>query len=348
MNFKIANKNIGKNQPVFIVAEISANHGGSKEKALELIRAAKQAGADAVKIQTFTADTITLDCDSPDFLIDNGPWKNKKTLHALYDEAHTPWEWHQDLINEAKNIGIILFSSPFDLTAVDFLQKLKVPAYKIASPEITDIPLIKRVAKTKKPVIVSAGCATEDDIRLALTTLKKNGCKNIVLLKCTTSYPAPINEANLLTIPDMIKKFGVIAGLSDHTLGNTSVIASVALGGKFIEKHLVLDKNEQTVDAFFSLDENEFSQMVRLVRETEMALGKVSYDISPSAKPNLKWRRSLYVTKDIKKGEKFTKENVRSIRPAKGLHPQFYEKVLTKKASRDLPRGTALKKNYLR
>jgi pseudaminic acid synthase len=326
---KIDGRHIGDAQPSYIIAELSANHGGSLEQAKVMIQKAKLAGADAVKIQTYRADTITLDCDKTDFCLPSGnAWEDHNTLYALYQEAYTPWEWHKALFDEAKRVGITLFSSPFDETAVDLLESLHTPAYKIASPEITDIGLLKYVARTGKPIILSTGIADLADIELAVETLRENGCEALAILKCTTAYPTPYSECNLLTITDIALRFGCVAGLSDHTLGLASPIAATVLGGKIIEKHFILDKTDNSVDAFFSLDEHEFSQMVTEVRNAELALGRICYEITGSASRNKLARRSLYYAKAIKAGDVITKENVKSVRPGFGLHPKHFDTIL--------------------
>ena len=326
---------------VFIIAELSANHNGSLENALETIRAAKRAGADAIKLQTYTPDTITIDCDKDDFKIKGTIWDGKK-LYDLYKEAYTPWEWHETLFATARKEGLICFSSPFDKTAVDLLENLGAPAYKIASFEITDIPLIEYVASKGKPVIISTGIAGLEDIELAINACRRMGNEQIILLKCTSSYPAPIEEANLAMIPDLAKRFRVIAGLSDHTLGITVPVAATVLGARVIEKHFILDRSIGGPDASFSLDEKEFTAMVKAVREAEVAVGKVDYTITEKMKKSREFSRSLYVVKDIKAGELITEENIRSIRPGYGLHPKYYKEVLGKRAKVDLERGTAL------
>lgn len=343
MEFKIGKHLIGDSHPTFIVAEMSGNHGGNLETALEIVRAAKRIGADAVKLQTYTADTITINSDKPDFRILNGnPWSDYSTLWELYNKAYTPWEWHQVIFAEARRLEIEIFSSPFDSTAVDLLESLGVPAYKIASPEITNIPLLERVAKTGKPVIISTGISELSDIELALATLRDNGQKDIIILKCTTSYPAPPSESNLLTIPDIISRFGVISGLSDHSIGTAAAIATVALGGRLIEKHFTLDNSEETVDSFFSSGEAEFKKMVDDIRFIDQALGKVTYDITESALPSLRGRSSLYISKAIKAGEKFNTTNVKSVRPSFGLHPKHYKEILGKTSKMDLEIGDRL------
>jgi len=340
---KIGKREISQSSPAYIIAEMSANHGGDFDKAIKILHAAKKSGADALKLQTYRAHTMTLDSNKKDFLIpSDNPWGAHKTLYSLYEKATTPWEWHRDLIKEGQKIGIEVFSSPFDVSAVDFLEKLNVPAYKIASPEISDIPLIKRVGQTGKPVLISTGLAELEDIELAVKTLRQEGCKDICLLKCTSAYPAPANEINMRTIPDMIQRFNCLAGISDHTLGIGVPVAAVALGARVIEKHFILDKKDDSVDGFFSLDPMEFKMMVDEIRKIEQALGQVDYSISSGSKKNLFAKRSLYVAKDIKKGEVLTGENIKSVRPFHGLHPKHYEEVLGKKASRDLERGDRL------
>jgi N-acetylneuraminate synthase/pseudaminic acid synthase len=337
---RIGDRVIGEDQAVYIIAELSANHGGDINRAKEIIRQAKAAGADAVKLQTYRADTITLDCSHSDFrLPQKSAWVAHETLYSLYEKAHTPWEWHQALFDEAKSIGIDIFSSPFDATAVDLLESLGAPAYKIASPEITDIPLLKYVARTGKPVILSTGIATLEDIELAVATLRNNGCDDLVILKCTTAYPTPYEECNLLTIPDLAKRFSCIAGLSDHTLGLASPITATALGAKVIEKHFILDKTHDSVDGFFSLDEQEFRQMVTEVRNAEKALGKVSYQITAEAQKNMLARRSLYFSKSMKAGDVITESTVLSVRPGFGLHPKYYEQILGLKVVQDVEFG---------
>jgi len=324
---------------VFIVAELSANHNGSFDTAIETIKAAKRAGADAIKLQTYTADTITLDSKTDDFLLKQGTLWEGKYLHDLYKEAYTPWEWHKQLFEVAKEEGLICFSSPFDLTAVDFLESLKNPIYKIASFEISDIPLIKYVASKGKPIIISTGIASKEDIELAIATCKNEGNNQIALLKCTSSYPAPISEANLTMIKDFANKFNVIPGLSDHTLGLTAPIVAVTQGAKIIEKHFILDKSIGGPAASFSLDQKEFTQMVKAVREAELAIGKVDYKLTSKQLEGKNYCRSLYVSKDVKKDELITIKNVRSVRPGHGLHPKYLKDILGKKFSRHLKKG---------
>lgn len=345
--FKIGSFDIGVNSSVFIIAELSANHNGSLQTAIESIKAAKRAGADAIKLQTYTADTITIDCRSDDFNIKQGTIWDGKYLYDLYKEAYTPWEWHKDLFRTAKEQGLICFSSPFDKTAVDFLENLNTPAYKIASFEITDIPLIEYVASKGKPVIISTGIAGLEDIELAMDACKRMGNKQIIILKCTSSYPAPIEEANLLTIPDLKERFRVEVGLSDHTMDFVAPVVAVSLGAKVIEKHFILDKSISSPDASFSLGEKEFTEMVKAIRQAEKAIGKVTYELTDKIKTSRKFSRSLFVVKDIKAGETITEENVRSIRPGYGLHPKYYKEIIGKRILVDLKRGTPLKAEYI-
>jgi pseudaminic acid synthase len=343
----IKNKIIDESSACYIIAEMSANHNGDIEQAIQILHAAKLAGADAIKLQTYTADTITLDSKKEDFILPtDNPWEKHKTLYSLYEKAFTPWEWHAVLFSEAEKIGLDIFSSPFDSTAVDFLETLNCPLYKIASPEITDIPLIKCVAKTGKPVILSTGLANKSDIELAVNTLIVNGCKEYAILKCTTAYPAPFEDINLKTIPDMKKEFNCIVGLSDHSLGNVVPIASVSLGAKIIEKHFVLSKNSSSVDAFFSLSPSEFKSMVDDVKIVEKALGSVNYNVSPASEKNNLAKRSIYVSCKISKGELFTTDNIKSVRPSYGLHPKYYESMIGKVCNCDLEHGDRLKQEY--
>lgn len=335
---QIGNFKIDKTSPVFIIAELSANHNGSLDTAIETIRAAKRAGADAIKLQTYTADTITLNCDKEDFIIKGTIWEGKN-LHQLYQEAYTPWEWHEPLFNAAKEEGLICFSSPFDKTAVDFLEGLNAPAYKIASFEITDIPLIEYVASKGMPVIVSTGIATQEDIELALDACYRMDNTEVALLKCTSSYPAPINEANMIMVKDMAERFGVVTGLSDHTMGTTVPVVATCFGAKIIEKHLILDRSIGGPDASFSLNEEEFSMMVRAVREAESAIGQIDYNLTKKQEEGRSFSRSLYVVKDINEGDLITDQNVKSIRPGFGLHPKFYHQILGQKATRSYSRG---------
>lgn len=322
----------------FIIAEMSANHNQHLDIALNTIRAAKKAGADAVKIQTYTADTLTLDCDKPDFVCGKGLWEGQ-TLYSLYQKAYTPWEWHEEIFHVAKEEGITCFSTPFDKTAVDFLESLNNPIYKIASFEITDIPLIKYIASKQKPIILSTGIAMEEDIRLALDTIYAEGNKDVTLLKCTSAYPAPIEDANLLTIPDMKQRFGVKVGLSDHSEGSTVPMAAVALGAEVVEKHFIIDRSIGGPDSAFSMNAEEFKEMVDNVRNVEKALGNVYYPTDPSKIKGREFCRSLYVAEDMKAGDVITEQNVRSVRPGYGLHPKYLPDVLGKIVSRDLMKG---------
>lgn len=332
---------------VFIIAELSANHNGSIETAIETIRAAKRTGADAIKLQTYTADTITLNSKQNDFLLKQGTIWDGKYLHDLYKEAYTPWEWHKQLFDVAKEEGLICFSSPFDPTAVDLLEELDNPIYKIASFEITDIPLIQYVASKGKPVIISSGIATLEDIELAVETCRNAGNNQITLLKCTSSYPAPMEEANLVMIQDLAERFDVVSGLSDHTLGITAPIVAVTQGAKVIEKHFILDKTIGGPDASFSLDEAEFTQMVKAVREAELALGKVNYTLTEKQKQGRNFSRSLYIAKDVKKGEVVTNENVCSVRPGFGMHPKYLPSIIGKTFIKDLTLGTRMEEAYI-
>lgn len=334
----IGKRNLDKSG-VFIIAELSANHNGSLETALETIRAAKRTGADAIKLQTYTADTMTISSNKEDFIIASGTIWDGRNLHELYQEAYTPWEWHQALFECAKEEGLICFSSPFDKTAVDFLEELDAPAYKIASFEITDIPLIEYVANKGKPIILSTGIAGLGDIELALDACRRMGNDQIALLKCTSSYPAPIEEANMAMIPEFRGRFGVIPGLSDHTMGSTVPIVATALGAKIIEKHFILDRSIGGPDASFSMNEAEFTAMVKDVREAEQAIGEVTYELTEKQKKGKDFSRSLYVVKDIQKGEVITEENVRSIRPGFGLHPKELKNWLGKVSPKDFERG---------
>jgi pseudaminic acid synthase len=326
---------------VFIIAELSANHNGSIETALETIKAAKRAGADCIKLQTYTADTITIDSRRPDFMVKGTIWEGRN-LYDLYKEAYTPWEWHATLFKAAEEEGLICFSSPFDKTAVDFLESINAPAYKIASFEITDIPLIEYVASKMKPVIISTGIAEQQDIERALDACRRVGNQDIALLKCTSSYPAPVEEANMIMVKDMAERFGVITGLSDHTIGSTVPVVATCFGAKIIEKHFILDRAIGGPDASFSMNEGEFTQMVLAVREAEKAIGKIDYSLTPKQAKGKDFSRSLYVVKDIKAGEAITEENVRSIRPGFGMHPRYYKEVIGKRASIDLTRGFRL------
>ena len=334
--------NFNKDNSVFVIAELSANHNGSLETALETIRAAKRTGANAIKLQTYTADTLTIQSDKDDFIIKSDSIWDGKTFYDLYKSAYTPWEWHEELFRCAKEEGLICFSSPFDKTAVDFLENLNVPAYKIASFEITDIPLIEYVASKGKPVILSTGIATSEDIELALDACWRMGNHNIALLKCTSSYPAPIAEANMAMIPDFKERFNVIPGLSDHTMGSTVPIVATTLGARIIEKHFILDRSIGGPDASFSMNEEEFIDMVKAVREAEKAIGHVNYEPTEKQIKGRAFSRSLYVVEDIKKGEIISEENVKSIRPGFGLHPKYYHEILGKIATENFFKGDRL------
>lgn len=323
---------------VYIIAELSANHNGSIDTAIETIKAAKRSGADAIKLQTYTADTMTINCHKEDFRIKGTIWEGRN-LYELYQEAYTPWEWHETLFKIAKEEGLDCFSSPFDKTAVDFLETLSCPMYKIASFEITDIPLIDYVASKGKPIIISTGIATLEDIELAVETCRKVGNNQITLLKCTSSYPAPIEEANMAMIPELAQRFNVISGLSDHTMGSTVPVVATALGAKVIEKHFILDRNIGGPDASFSMNEEEFTEMVKAVREAEKAVGFVNYELTPKQVDGRRFCRSLYVVKDIKKGEIITGENVRIIRPGFGGHPKELKNWLGKTYPKDIELG---------
>lgn len=344
---KIKNFEINKNSPTFIIAELSANHNGSIETAIETIRAAKRAGADCIKFQTYTADTITIDSRKDDFLIKGTIWDGKN-LHDLYQEAYTPWEWHKQLFEVAEEEGLICFSSPFDKSSVDFLEELNVPAYKIASFEITDIPLIEYVASKGKPVIISTGIATEEDIRLALDACYRMGNHDVALLKCTSSYPAPIEEANMKMIQDFSERFGVISGLSDHTMGSIVPVVATCFGGKIIEKHFILDREIGGPDASFSMNEQEFTEMVKAVRDAEKAIGVVDYKLTEKQQKGKDFSRSLYVVKDVKAGDIITEENVRSIRPGYGLHPKYLKNILGKTFLKDVEKGERMRLDFVK
>ena len=334
----IDNYLISDNSPVFIIAELSANHNGSIDTAIETIKAAKRAGANAIKLQTYTADTMTIDSNKEDFIINGTVW-NGQHLYALYQQAYTPWEWHEKLFEVAKEEGLICFSSPFDKSSVDFLETLKVPAYKIASFEITDIPLIEYVASKGKPIIISTGIAEKEDIELALDACRRMGNNDIALLKCTTSYPAPIDEANLCMIKEFRDKFNVVIGLSDHTMGTTAPIVATVLGAKIIEKHFILDRSIGGPDSSFSMNENEFKIMVETIRESELSIGNVNFNLTKKQKEGRVFSRSLYVVEDMNKGDIITNENIRSIRPGYGLHPKYLNQVLNAKVNRSLKKG---------
>jgi N-acetylneuraminate synthase len=340
--FAISGRGVGSGHPVYVIAEMSANHGQKFDQACEIVRAAKDVGADAIKLQTYTPDTITIDCEKPDFQVGKGTIWEGKNLYKLYGEAFTPWEWQPKIKELAESLGMHCFSTPFDDTAVDFLEAINVPAHKIASFENVDIPLIRRIARTGKPIIMSTGMATLEEISEAVAAIRGEGNKHLALLKCTSAYPAPPEEMNLRTIPDLAKRFGVPAGLSDHTLGISAAVTAVALGACIIEKHFTLSRSQPGPDSAFSLEPQEFKAMVSAVREAERALGRVSYEATEREKASRVFRRSLYVVKNIKAGEPFTRANVRSIRPGHGLPPKHLENVLGRVASENIQMGTAL------
>ena len=338
---EIDNRIISNNRPPYIIAELSANHNGSIVRAFESILAAKESGVDAVKIQTFTADTITIRSDRKEFQIKGGLWDGSN-LYDLYKEAETPYEWHKPLFDYAKKIGITIFSSPFDSTAVDLLEELNTPAYKIASPEIIDLPLIKYVAQTKKPMIISTGMANLNEISEAVEMARDNGCQDLVLLHCISGYPTPPEQSNLRTIPDLAEKFNIPTGLSDHTIGATVAIASVALGACVIEKHFTLSRADKSPDSEFSLEPNELKQLCKNAKIAWKSLGVAGYELKDSEKNAQKHRRSLYTVRDVQQGERFTIKNVRSIRPGLGLHPKYLNKVLSSKAACNIACGTPI------
>ena len=338
---KIGNFDL-KSDGVFIIAELSANHGGKIEIAKETIKAAKEIGTNAIKLQTYTADTLTLDSDKDDFVIKGGTLWDDRKLYDLYKEAYLPWEWHKELFAYAREIGIDIFSSPFDKTAVDFLEQFEPSAYKIASFEITDYELIRYTASKGRPIIISTGIATIDEIQDAVDICRAEGNNDIVLLKCTSAYPAALEDANLLTIPNLAETFGVVSGFSDHTLGTTAPIVATTLGAKVIEKHFILDKSIGGADADFSLDKQEFSEMIKAVRDAEKLLGKVDYSMTEKKKKSRQFSRSLYVAEDIKEGEVITEKNVRSVRPGYGLHPKYWNTIIGKKATKNIEKGSAI------
>lgn len=342
MNFKIGNRTIGDNQPVFIVAELSGNHRHNFDIAVKSIESMKECGVDAVKLQTYMPDTMTIDSENECFKIKQGTLWDGKSLYQLYQEAYMPWEWQPKLKDIAESLGLIFFSTPFDKTAVDFLEKLGVEAYKVASFEMTDTSLIEYIAIKQKPVIMSTGIAAYSDIEDAVNACRKVNNAQIALLKCTSAYPASLEEMNLRTIPDLAKRFDVVNGLSDHSLGITACVVSVALDARIIEKHFILDKNLGGPDAAFSLCPQEFKTMVQAVREAERSVGQITYELSEKTKKNRMFSRSLFAVKDIQRGELFTEDNVRSIRPANGLAPKYLNRIMGKKANRDIKRGSPL------
>lgn len=342
----INGRKIGQNYPPFIIAELSANHNGNIETALKIIEKAHKAGADAIKLQTYTADTITLDSDSDDFQIHGGLWDGK-TLYQLYQEAHTPWVWHKPLFERARQLGITIFSSPFDTTAVDLLEDLDAPAYKIASFEAVDLPLIKYVASTGKPMIISTGMADSEEIQEAIDTAREGGCRELAILHCVSGYPAPAEDYNLRTIPDMIQRFGLVTGLSDHTLDNTTAITSVAMGASIIEKHFTLNRNGGGPDDSFSLEPAELTALCRDSKTAWSALGKVDYGRKSSEQGNAKFRRSLYFVKPMMAGEVITPDCVRSVRPGFGLPPKYLDQILGKKVKENVSFGCPVQWNMI-
>jgi N-acetylneuraminate synthase len=345
-SIEINGRKIGPNFPPYIIAELSANHNGDINRAFQIMEEAVKSGADAIKLQSYTHDTITIDCDSEEFQIRGGLWDGK-SLYELYKEAHLPWDWHKPLFDKAKELGITIFSSPFDFTAVDMLEELNAPAYKIASFELIDHPLIAKVARTGKPMIMSTGMANDTEIQEAIDVAKANGCQQLVVLHCVSGYPAPADQYNLRTIADMQTRFDVLAGLSDHTIDNATAVTSVALGACLIEKHVTLDRNSGGPDDSFSLEPKELKQLVDDTKTAWQSLGKVNYERTEAEKENVKFRRSLYVVKDIKAGEKLTPENVRSIRPGYGLPPKYFQKILESEATVFIQRGTPLSLDLL-
>ena len=337
---KIGSHEISEHSPVYIVAEMSANHNMDLSRAKAIIEAAANSGADAIKIQTYTPDTITIDCDEPAFRA-KGLWEGR-TLYELYGKAYTPWEWQKELMDYAHRLGIDFFSSPFDLTSIDFLENLDVPAYKVASFEINDIPFIRKIAKLHKPIIISTGIAHLEDIDLAVRTCKEEGNEQVILLKCISSYPAPYEGMNLKVIPNMSQTFDCLCGLSDHSMGAEVAVASVALGAKVVEKHFTLSREDGGEDSAFSMEPEEFASMVKQIRNVEKALGKVTYDLNDAQLSSRTNSRSLFVVKDMKQGELFTPENVKSIRPGIGMHTKHWEEVLGKTARCDIKKGTPM------
>lgn len=341
-SISIAGRKIGADEPPYVIAELSANHNGKFETALKIIEEAKKAGADAVKLQTYTADTITLNCDSKDFKISGGLWDGR-TLYELYQEAHMPWEWHAPLFEYARKLGITIFSSPFDNTAVDLLEGLNTPAYKIASFEAIDLPLIKYVASTGKPMIISTGMADAEEIAEAIEAAREGGCKELAILHCVSGYPAPAHDYNLRTIPDMMQRHGLVTGLSDHTLDNTTAITSVALGASIIEKHFTLDRSGGGPDDSFSLEPAELVALCRDSKTAWAALGKVDYGRKSSEQGNVQFRRSLYFVKPLKAGDTITADSVRSVRPGFGVSPKLMDRVIGSIVARDVEANSSVK-----
>jgi pseudaminic acid synthase len=336
----INGRKIGPEYPPYVIAELSANHNGVLQKALDTISEAKKCGADAIKLQTYSADTMTIDCDREEFWIRGGLWNGYK-LYDLYQEAQTPFDWHKAMFDHARKVGITCFSTPFDETAVDLLEDLNAPAYKVASFEATDLPLVKYVAATKKPLIMSTGMANLEEIEEMVAAAREAGCNDLILLHCISSYPAPIEQSNLLTIPDMQKRLGVQIGLSDHTISNTASVVSVALGATLIEKHFILDRSEKGPDSDFSIEPNELKALCNDTKEAWLALGNAGYERKPAEEANIKFRRSIYFVKDMEAGEIITKAHIRRIRPGFGLPPKFEQQLIGKKVKGDIKVGTA-------
>jgi pseudaminic acid synthase len=344
---KINSRQISPGHPVYIVAEMSANHNHDFDQAVKIIEAAKEAGADAIKLQTYTPDTLTIDCNNKYFKVEGTIWEGRN-LYDLYRQAYMPWEWQPKLKEVADNLSIDLFSTPFDRTAVDFLEKINVPAYKVASFEIVDLPLIRMVAQTGRPIIMSTGMANLAEIDDAVGIIRETGNDQIALLKCTSAYPARAEEMNLRTIPHLSETFNVPVGLSDHTIGTTVPVTAVALGACIVEKHFTLSRETPGPDTAFSLEPQEFKVMVEAIRTTEKAIGDIDYTAGKEESKSLKFRRSLFAVEDIKAGDEFTNQNVRSIRPGHGLSPKYYEEILKKRASKDIERGTPLSRDLFK
>jgi pseudaminic acid synthase len=343
----INERKIGADYPPYIIAEMSANHNGHINNAYKIIDMAKDSGADAVKLQTYRPDTITMDMSTPEFIIEGGLWDGK-SLYELYQGAFMPWEWHKPLFEYAKKIGITIFSSPFDNTAVDLLEDLNTPAYKIASFEVVDLPLIKYVAQTGKPMIISTGMANSEEIQEAIETAMDGGCQDLAILHCVSGYPAPVEDYNLKTLVDMRQRFGLVTGLSDHTIDNATAISSVALGASIIEKHVTLDRNGSGPDDSFSLEGKDLERLCLDSKIAWKSLGKVDYGLKSSEQESVKFRRSLYIVKDIKKGETFTCNHIKSIRPGYGVHPKFYDDILGKTSNKGLKKGTAFNLKFIK
>lgn len=343
---EIAGHRVGRGYAPYIIAELSANHNGDINRAFQIMEEAKKAGADAIKLQTYTHETLTIDCDSEEFQIQGGLWDGQ-TLYQLYKSAYMPWEWHKPLFDKAKELDITIFSSPFDFTAVDLLESLDAPAYKIASFELVDLPLIRRVAQTGKPMIMSTGMANEEEIAEAIATAQEGGCEDLIVLHCVSGYPAPAEQYNLRTIQNISERFSVLSGLSDHTIDNATAVTSVALGACLIEKHVTMNRNAGGADDSFSIEPHELKALCRDTKTAWRALGKVTYERTEAEKGNVKFRRSLYAIKDVSAGEVFTAENVRSIRPGFGLKPKYYEKVIGSVAKKAISRGEPLSADYV-